>query len=147
MDMTVVPMTKEHIPALYEIEKGCFANPWSEKALIDELSNPAATFLVAVTGDNRVAGYVGMLIAAGEGYFTNVAVSPEFRRQGVADRLLSALANEGTARGLSRLSLEVRVSNAPAIALYEKHGYKRDGIRPGFYRTPTEDAAIYLLAL
>ena len=147
MGLKIVPMKEEHIPALGKIEQACFAIPWSEKALSDEFRNPAATFLVAVTEGDRVAGYVGMLVAAGEGYFTNVAVSPEFRRQGVADRLLSALASVGKAQGLSRLSLEVRVSNAPAIALYEKHGYRRDGIRPGFYRTPTEDAAIYSLDL
>ncbi len=140
-------MKKEHIPAIAEIERACFANPWSEQSLIDELSNPAAVFLVALSSDNAVAGYAGMLIAAGEGYFTNVAVSPDFRRQGAADALLRGLIKAGRERELSRLTLEVRVSNRAAIALYEKHGFKKDGVRPGFYRTPTEDAAIYSFSL
>ncbi len=147
MGFEITPMASAHIPALCEIERACFAAPWSQAALTEELSNPAAVFLVALAPDQTVAGYAGMLVAAGEGYFTNVAVSPAYRRQGVADALLCSLADRGRERGLSRLTLEVRVSNAAAIALYEKHGFVKDGIRPRFYRDPTEDAAIYSLNL
>ena len=147
MSISVVPMQAAHIAALAEIEKQCFAAPWSAAALAEELENPTAVFLTAVTDGGDAVGYAGMQVAAGEGYFTNVAVSPAYRRQGVADKLLDALAAYGRSHALFRLTLEVRVSNAPALALYEKHGFVRDGVRPRFYSSPTEDAAILSLVI
>jgi len=143
--MTVVPMTAAHIPALAQLERACFSEPWSEQALAEELDNPLAVFRVAVDAAGAVVGYVGMHHLVDEGFITNVAVSSGARRQGVARALLAELAAYGAAHGLYRITLEVRVSNTPAIALYEGAGYKRDGVRPGFYRDPTEDAAIYSL--
>lgn len=145
MRFTVVPMAAEHLPALAAIERVSFAAPWSEQALYEELDHPPAVFRVALAPDGTAVGYAGMLVAAGEGYFTNVAVSPACRRQGVADALIKALILYGKTHRLSRLTLEVRVSNAPAIALYRKHGFVKDGVRPRFYSAPTEDAAIYSL--
>ena len=80
-----------------------------------------------------------------EGFITNVAVNPTARRQGVAKALIADLTAYGTAHNLYRITLEVRVSNTPAITLYEGAGYVRDGVRPRFYRDPIEDAAIYSL--
>lgn len=147
MGLTVVPMAERHLPFLAEIEKACFSAPWSETALQEELGNPIAVFLVAQSEKGDVLGYAGMHVAVDEGYFDNVAVSPESRRQGVGDALISAMVKQGQKRNLSRLTLEVRVSNAPARALYEKHGFILDGIRPGFYTAPKEDAAILSLYL
>ncbi len=140
--MDIIPMTAAHIPALAAIEAACFAAPWSPAALAEELDNPHAVFLVAAEGD-RVLGYVGMHHLLDEGFIANVAVAPEARRQGVARSLLAALAAYGQEKALYRLTLEVRVSNAAAIALYEGAGYVADGVRPGFYSRPTEDAVIY----
>ena len=146
MGLTVVPMAERHLPFLAKIEKACFSAPWSETALQEELGNPIAVFLVAESA-GAVLGYAGMHVAVDEGYIDNVAVSPDYRRQGVGDALISAMMKEGQKRNLSRLTLEVRVSNAPARALYEKHGFILDGIRPGFYTAPKEDAAILSLYL
>ena len=140
--MDIRSMTADHIPALAALEAACFADPWSAAALAEELQNPAAVFLVAVDGE-RVLGYAGMHHVADEGYIANVAVAPTARRQGVARRLLAALTDYGKAHTLYRLTLEVRVSNAAAIALYEGDGWVRDGVRPAFYAHPSEDAAIY----
>ena len=140
--MHIIPMTATHTAALAEIERECFAAPWSETALAEELENPHAVFRVATDGE-RVLGYVGMHHIADEGYIANVAVSPDARRQGVARTLLAELEQYGRTHGLYRLTLEVRVSNVPAIALYEGAGYVPDGVRPRFYAHPTEDAAIY----
>ena len=137
-------MQQVHIDALAALERACFAEPWSEAGLVEELTNPAAVFRVAVEGDT-VLGYVGMHHLVDEGFITNVAVYPAARRRGVARALLAELAAYGTSHGLYRITLEVRVSNAPAITLYEGAGYVRDGVRPAFYRAPTEDAAIYSL--
>lgn len=142
--MTVIPMEQSHIAAVAALEQACFSEPWSAAALAEELDNPPAVFRVAVEGD-AVLGYVGMHHVLDEGFITNVAVSPEARRRGVARALLADLAAYGTAHGLYRITLEVRVGNAAARTLYESEGYKLDGIRPGFYRAPAEDAAIYSL--
>ncbi len=132
-----------HIPALCAIERACFSTPWSAASLCEELTNPLAVFLVAVSPTGAVAGYAGMHRVAGEGFLANVAVAPSARRQGVARALVTALMAAGAGAGLCRLTLEVRVSNAAAIALYEGIGFVREGVRPGFYRAPTEDAALY----
>ena len=138
--MNVTAMDESHVAALATWEALSFADPWSETALREELANPCAHFLVAER-DGRVVGYVGCHHMAGEGYITNVAVHPDCRRQGVARQLLQ----EALLRWqhLSRVTLEVRVSNAAAIALYEGLGFVCEGVRPRFYAHPTEDAAIY----
>ncbi len=146
MAMAIVPMAEEHIAAIAEIEAQCFSAPWSAAALREELDNPHAVFLVATDGD-CVLGYAGMHHVGDEGYIDNVAVSPEVRRRGVARELMRALENYGREHALYRLTLEVRASNVAAIALYTGGGYACDGVRPNFYRKPTEDAAIYSLYL
>ena len=143
--MQIVPMDESHIAALAELERVCFHAPWSEQSLREELDNPLARFRVAEGEDGTVLGYVGVHFLTDEGFITNVAVSPAARRQGVGKALLQDLADYGAAIHAYRITLEVRVSNAPAIALYEGLGYVRDGVRPGFYSHPTEDAAIYSL--
>lgn len=142
--MDIQPMTAAHIPALAELEKTCFSTPWSAAALAEELENSHAVFLVAVDA-GAVRGYIGMHHLGDEGFIANVAVAPDARRQGVGKALLAAAAAYGRQHALYRLTLEVRASNAAAIALYESCGFVPDGIRPGFYRAPAEDAAIYSL--
>ncbi|MBR5773655.1 MAG: ribosomal protein S18-alanine N-acetyltransferase [Clostridia bacterium] len=135
-------MTDSHVPAVADIERECFGEcAWSEKSLSESLVTDGARFFVAVCGD-EVAGYVGMNTVLDEGYITNVAVGGRFRRQGVADMLIAALDERMVQDNLSFISLEVRVSNSPAISLYEKNGYKNVGKRKDFYRLPTEDAYI-----
>lgn len=140
--LTVRPLQKEDAPALAAIETACFAHPWSEESLREEVDNPTAYFWVAER-EGAPVGYAGMHIGGDEGFLANVAVAPHNRRSGVASALLDALLDSGRKRNLSRLTLEVRPSNTAAVALYEKKGFTRDGIRPGFYRDPAEDAAIY----
>ena len=141
--ITVVPMTAAHIEAVAGLERVCFSTPWSAAALAEELDNPPAVFRVAVDAAGAVLGYMGMHHVGDEGFVTNVAVDPTARRQGIAAALLAHMADYAVAHAFYRITLEVRVSNAAAIALYEGAGYVRDGVRPGFYRNPTEDAAIY----
>ena len=142
MAIEVMPMAAAHIAQIAEIEERCFSTPWSAAALAEELDNPHAVFLVAADGE-QVLGYAGMHHIGDEGYIDNVAVAPEARRQGVARLLMAALESYGREHALYRLTLEVRASNAAAIALYKGAGYVCDGVRPNFYRKPTEDAAIY----
>ena len=140
--MTVVWMEKRHIPSLVALEQACFSEPWTAAGFEEELENPLAVFLVAERNGEAV-GYMGFHDVVGEGFVTNVAVSPACRRQGVAAALLEAALAECAARGVERLCLEVRESNAPAIALYTRFGFALDGRRPRFYSAPTEDALLY----
>ena len=144
MTITILPMTEEHLPAVAALESLCFSRPWTEEGLREELENPVAYFTVA-TVDGEVAGYMGLHLPADEAFIANVAVSPAHRRRGVAAALLRDAAAWARENGAVRLALEVRVSNTAAIALYEKLGFVRDGIRPRFYDTPTEDAALFSL--
>lgn len=142
MTVAVIPMAAKHLPAVARLEQQCFSTPWSEAALAEELAQPFSYLAVAVA-DGAVAGYVGLQIAADEGYITNVAVDPHYRRRGVATALIRHLAAEALARGWHALFLEVRASSTAAVALYEREGFTFDGCRPRFYRNPTEDARLY----
>lgn len=140
-EIKVVRMKKEHIPALVELEKECFSDPWSEKALEEELSNPNAVFVVALKNE-EVAGYVGMLHILDEGDICNVAVFEKFRRNGIATALLENLLKYAEENKLSFITLEVRESNEAAQIFYEKMGFQKIAMRRNFYENPKEDAYI-----
>ena len=142
MNHQLIPLVHEHLSQAAEIERLCFSDPWSEKMLAEHLANPCSLTLAAVGDTGRLLGYVGLLAVVDEGYITNVAVRPDCRRQGVASSLLQALEARGRARNLTFLTLEVRQSNAPARALYEKLGYIQAGLRRNYYENPREDAVI-----
>ena len=135
------PMDQTHVAQIAELEKNCFSDPWSEASIASELSNPLSCWLVAVEGE-RLAGYIGSQTVMGESDMMNVAVHPDFRRQGVAQALILALADALKARGSHGLMLEVRQSNAPARALYAKLGFAEVGRRKNYYSKPREDALI-----
>ena len=139
--MKIVKMNDSHVSQVAQLEKLCFADPWSEKSIASELTNPLSYWLVAVEGDT-VAGYIGSQSVMGESDMMNVAVAPEHRRRGVGEALVSALAEVLKEQGNESLALEVRASNMPAIALYEKLGFAQVGRRPSYYRNPREDALI-----
>ena len=139
----IVPMAAEHLDRLEQLERMCFSRPWSKKMLAEELDNQCAAFLVAVEPETEKAvGYAGLLVVADEGYITNVAVDPSCRRQGVAAQLLQVFDNFAKGNHLAFLTLEVRPSNAAAIALYEGFGCREVGRRRNYYDLPKEDALI-----
>ena len=141
--VNIVPMAAEHLDRLEQLERMCFSRPWSKKMLAEELDNQCAAFLVAVEPETEKAvGYAGLLVVADEGYITNVAVDPSCRRQGVAAQLLQVFDNFAKGNHLAFLTLEVRPSNAAAIALYEGFGFREVGRRRNYYDLPKEDALI-----
>ncbi|MCD7859061.1 MAG: ribosomal protein S18-alanine N-acetyltransferase [Firmicutes bacterium] len=140
--MKIVEMNRGHVPQVASLEKRCFPDPWPEAALLPELENPLSYWLVAVEGE-RVAGYIGSQSVLGESDMMNLAVAPEFRRQGIGRALADRLMADLYARGNKKLTLEVRASNEAAIALYARLGFTRAGIRKGYYLHPREDAYIY----
>ena len=139
--MEIRKMTDREVPQVAELEKLCFAMPWSEKSVAGELDNPLALWLVAMEGD-RLAGYVGSQTVMDETDMMNLAVAPQFRRQGVGETLVNALTASLKELGSRCLTLEVRDSNEAARALYGKLGFTEIGRRRGYYRDPREDALI-----
>lgn len=139
--MTVTNMKPQHIRQVAELEKVCFSEPWSEKSIASELDNELALWLVAEE-DGKVLGYVGSQTVMDESDMMNIAVCPDCRRRGIGALLLTELILALKNRGSRKLSLEVRASNAPAIALYERYGFQQVGLRKQYYRNPKEDAYI-----
>ena len=145
MSFRIVPMTAAHLPQIAALEKLCFpADPWSEGLFRDALDSPHTAILLAEGEDGAILGYAVLSVVLDEGNLDNIAVAPEARRQGVADALLGAITGFGREH-LSALMLEVRASNAPAIALYEKHGFAVVGRRKNYYDAPREDAILMTL--
>ena len=137
----ITEMTAAHVAQVAELERLCFADPWSEKSVASELDNKWALWLVALE-DGNVAGYIGSQTSIDETDVMNVAVHPDYRRRGIAAELIDALVAELKKRGSHALMLEVRASNGPAIALYEKLEFFQVGCRKNYYRNPKEDALI-----
>ena len=142
MDLLIQDAEPCHLEQMEEIEKLCFSVPWTRDQLRAQLKDAQHACIVACDPAERVLGYVGMTIVLDEGYIGNVAVRPECRRQGIADRLIERLTALGRLRALSFLTLEVRTGNAAAIALYRKHGFEKCGLRKNYYSLPREDAVI-----
>lgn len=141
----ITPMTSSHLPAVAALEKLCFpADPWSENIFRSALDSPDTAILLAEGEDGALLGYAVLYTVLDEGNLDNIAVAPEYRRRGVADALLSAVVGFSRER-LARLFLEVRASNAPAIALYRKHGFVEVGRRKHYYTAPREDAVLMTL--
>lgn len=140
-----VRVERAHLRAIAALEKEAFVHPWSEESL-ELLCTDTAIGFVLMDGTRAVA-YGGMMCVAGEGQITNIATSPDYRRQGLAAKVVEALIGTARERGFYEISLEVRESNAPAIALYEKFGFMAMGKRPRFYTSPVEAAIVMVLSL
>ena len=140
MHVRIVPMTADHLDEVAELERICFPDPWSRNMLAGELDNAAV--LGALDDTGRVAGYAGLQVVLDEGTITNIAVRPEYRRQGVAHQLLAVFMNFAQGNRLAFLTLEVRASNYGAIALYGELGFRSVGRRKNYYEHPKEDAII-----
>ncbi len=132
---------KSCIDAISQIETECFSDPWSKTAIEQFLSYPQNTILCAFL-DDKLCGYVSETLVLDEIQIANVAVSESWRRQGIASILIEALINKCYSQKVSFVTLEVRKSNTPAINLYTKFGFKAEGIRKNYYKTPVEDAII-----
>lgn len=134
-------MNKTHAEAMAALEQECFSDPWSVNAFVSESENPLSLWLVAMDG-NRLAGYVGSQSVLGWADMMNLAVAPDYRRKGIARELITRLVTLLQEDKVSCLTLEVRVSNTPAIKLYELLGFVEVGRRKNYYHAPKEDALI-----
>lgn len=139
-------MRYSDLDALEAVEQASFSIPWTRGMLEEELFNIRARYRV-IEYQGTIAGYIGMWQILDEGHITNVAVRPEFRRMGLAKRLLQDLIDYARDNGIVSLTLEVRVSNLPAIRLYESFGFRTEGRRKHYYADNNEDALIMWLRL
>lgn len=143
--MDIINVTEKLLPQIEALEQVCFSVPWTREQLRTQLGE-RQIFLAAVEGE-QVVGYVGLMYVLDEGYISNVAVAPEHRRRGLARQLLAELERRCRALQLAFMTLEVRASNTPAIALYESRGFRQVGRRKNYYKNPAEDAILMTLEL
>lgn len=136
-------MTIDDVDAVTELERSCFADPWPRSAFAEMAVKKDADYFLAEDDETgEIVGGCALFDIVGEGNITNVAVRGDRRGQGIGYRLICYLLERGEERGIEEFTLEVRVSNAPAIRIYEKAGFHSEGIRPGFYSHPKEDGMI-----
>ncbi len=136
-------MTAEDIEDAALLEKTNLGKEaWSQKQLLDALTRDDTIYLVAVKSE-KIVGLCGVQNISGEGEITNVSVASYCRGEGIGYKMLKQLLERGKGIGIKDYTLEVRAANEPAIHLYERLGFKSEGVRPGFYDEPKDDAAIY----
>ncbi|MDE5908434.1 MAG: ribosomal protein S18-alanine N-acetyltransferase [Lachnospiraceae bacterium] len=134
-------MKADDVEVVSKIESEVFSMPWSAKDFLEMVEADYAYYYVAEL-DGKIAGCCGIRNIAGEGEITNVVVAPSYRRKGIALKMMEYMLKEAVKAGIGDCTLEVRVSNQPAIRLYERLGFKGEGVRPHFYDKPDEDALI-----
>ena len=138
----IIPMTVEHIDGVLAVEEATFSIPWTRKEFEREMTeNNLAIYYVAVA-DGKIVGYAGMWHVITEGHITNVAVLEDYRKQGIGDALMAQLEQVAMEKEMIGITLEVRISNAPAQHLYHKHGNRAEGLRKNYYPDTHEDAVI-----
>lgn len=141
MEVIIKPLTEEYVDQVCVLEEEAFSMPWHRESFLEMIANENACYLVALIGEEVVAS-CGLRHIVGEGEITNVVTKGTMRGKGIGRQILLQLLEEGAKMGAEAFTLEVRVSNAPAIHLYESLGFLSEGIRKNFYEEPTEDALI-----
>ena len=140
-EITIRRMTEPDVKRVSELEKICFRTPWSYSALLGELKNDVAYYVVAVEGET-VVGYAGMWTMFDEAHMTNIGVDPDHRGRGIARDMILALMKAGLDRGAERMTLEVRETNYTAQRLYARMGFAYAGMRKRYYSDTGENALI-----
>jgi ribosomal-protein-alanine N-acetyltransferase len=141
--VVIAPMRRRHLKSVVAIEQQVFPTPWSLSLYLSELAMGSnRSYVVALGPGSEVVGYAGLMLAVGEGHVTTIGVSPRWQRRGIGRRLLFELATTARSRGAEDLTLEVRVTNTGAQALYHEFGFAPAGIRKNYYAEVNEDALV-----
>ena len=138
--LTIRSLGYSDLPQVIAIERRAFTTPWSLAMFVLELSKPSGVCLAALDEEGKLAGYLICARYDTVWHLMNIAVDPSMRRRGIARALLEQMLER--AGSDCEYTLEVRTSNAPAIALYERFGFRPAGTRPRYYRDNGEDAVI-----
>jgi ribosomal-protein-alanine N-acetyltransferase len=146
IDVSIAPMVAADLDAVDAIERHSFKAPWPRQVFADELERTWARVDVARAA-GVVVGFVDYWMVADEVHLLAIATHPDHRRRGIAARLLDHLLAVARGHAARIVTLEVRKTNAPAIALYERRGFERVGVRPAYYQEDNEDAVVMTLEL
>jgi len=136
------PMRRRDVRSVVFIEERIFPRPWSSALYLSELAQPATRAYYVARAGGSVVGYAGCMLVAGEGHITTVGVAPAWQGRHIGMRLLHRLASDARAGGIEALTLEVRVSNRNAQALYHQFGFAPAGIRKNYYAEVNEDGLV-----
>jgi len=143
LEIKIQPMQRSEVEDVLKIEEQAYGDHhWSKNSFYGELSNNLAHYYSAFNKDGELVGYAGSWQVIDEAHITTIAVKPEFKRKKIAEALLKRIVDDCYNCKIKYLTLEVRVSNVPAIKLYEKYGFKSLGERKGYYQNNNEDALI-----
>ena len=142
VEITVDPLRKKHLRAVMAIEQQVYSHPWTQSLFLSELALPASRVYLVARAGRVVVGYAGLMFAPDEAHVTTIAVDPEWQRRHVATRLMVALTREAIDRNYTAMTLEVRVSERGAQALYRRFGFVPEGARKNYYVGPPEDAVV-----
>ena len=138
----LVPLRRRHLRSVLKIESQVYPLPWTLTLFMSELSLRTSRYYIAARVGPSVVGYAGLMYAADEGHITNIAVDPAWQRHHIGSRLLLNVARTAPRFGAKHLTLEVRVSNGAAQALYGRFGFRTEGLRKNYYAESNEDALI-----
>ncbi len=141
-EVELTRMRRRHLRKVLSIEARVYPRPWSPSLFLSELAQRSSRSYLVARHEGEVVGYAGMMFMGREAHVTNIAVDPDFHGRRVGTRLLLTIITEAIARGAEVISLEVRVSNHVAQAMYVKFGFSVVGTRKGYYIETNEDAFI-----
>jgi ribosomal-protein-alanine N-acetyltransferase len=136
------PLRRRHLRAVVRIEEECYPRPWSATLFLSEIAQRTSRRYTVATIGPLVVGYCGLMTVGDDGHITTVTVDPAWHRRGIATVMLLDLARAAPGHGVRNLTLEVRVSNAPAQVLYRRFGFAPVGVRKNYYAETGEDAII-----
>ncbi len=142
LEVRIVPMRRRHLRSVLRIEAQVYPRPWSLALFMSELGLRSSRCYVVARVGGSVVGYAGLMLTGDDAHVTTIAVDPDWQRHKIGTRLLAFMAHESLRRGARNLTLEVRVSNEPAQAMYRQFGFKPAGIRKGYYQETNEDALV-----
>ena len=147
MKLLIRAATKNDVEALLPLEKQGFHPSWTEGAILSEIDNNDTIFLVTEDEAKQIVGFAVLRLIGGEAELFQITTAAKHRREGIATHLLRRVIGDAKAAGVTKIFLEVRVSNDAAITMYERFGFTAVGLRRFYYIEPTEDAKVMMAEL
>ncbi len=146
-EITIRPLERGDIDAILEIERASFPAPWSRQMFLDELDNASFSFFIVAEEQGDIIGYGGFRMVIDEAHIGNLAVRADRRRRGIGKLILDSMLLTAREERISSIMLEVRVTNEPAQQLYRSSGFRKVGLRRGYYPLTGEDAVLMTASL
>lgn len=138
----IIPMAEVHLDGVVELEEATFSIPWSRADFEREIKKNSMAIYYVAAEEGKILGYAGMWHVVTEGHITNVGVLEEMRGRGIGSMLMEKMMETARKKKMTGMTLEVRMGNAPAQALYHKFGFRAEGVRKNYYADTKEDAII-----